>query len=184
MQEKFYCVGCKSHYELKPTGLERKPSKGGSFRYAIKSVCPEGHRTSKICNEDDFADHADYLEVCPQCGSKTWYFEDIGEPYLYAECDDCGHEDRYNEYEAEGMTVGVNLEALAPTPAESESGESLIPADSLLPVGSGHIIGSQSVSHNYTPFHAEYKHECITCAEGMDELVAKGQTWSCNVVDY
>lgn len=23
------------------------------------------------------------------------------------------------------------------------------------------------------------KHECITCAEGMDELVAKGQSWSC-----
>ena len=192
MQEKFYCVGCKSHYELKPTGLERKPSKGGSFRYAMKSVCPKGHRTSKICNEDDFADYADDLELCPKCGSESWYEEPTDHAYCYdCSCSDCGHTewkevdgpdyDDYDDprYEAEGMTVGVNLEALAPTPAESESGESLVPADSLLPVGSGHIIGSQSVSHNYTPFHAEYKHECITCAEGMDELVAKGQTWSC-----
>ena len=155
MQEKFYCVGCKSHYELDPTGLERKPSKGGSFRYAIKSVCPEGHRTSKICNSDNFRDHANGLELCPECGSETWYWEDIGEPYLIAECDDCGHDGMYNEYEAEGMTVGVNLEALAPTPDEPESGESLVPADSLLPEGSGRTIGSQSVSHNYTPFHSE-----------------------------
>jgi hypothetical protein len=51
--------------------------------------------------------------------------------------------------------VGVNLEALAPTPDEPETGESLVPADSLLPEGSGHVIGSQSTSHNFTPFHAE-----------------------------
>ena len=29
-----------------------------------------------------------------------------------------------------------------------------------------------------------YKHECITCAEGMDELVAKGQTWSCECCGF
>ena len=56
---------------------------------------------------------------------------------------------------AEGMTVGVNLEALEPTPDEPESGESMVPADSLMPEGSGHVIGSQSTSHNYTPFHAD-----------------------------
>ena len=56
---------------------------------------------------------------------------------------------------AEGMTVGVNLEALEPTPDEPETGVSMVPADSLLPEGSGHVIGSQSTSHNFTPFHAE-----------------------------
>lgn len=34
-------------------------------------------------------------------------------------------------------------------------------------------------------FGAEnYRHECITCAEGMDELVAKGQTWSCECCGF
>ena len=65
---------------------------------------------------------------------------------------------------AEGMTVGVNLEALEPTPDEPESGESMVPADSLMPEGSGHVIGSQSTSHNYTPFHAEgQKYPCDSC---------------------
>jgi len=29
-----------------------------------------------------------------------------------------------------------------------------------------------------------YKHECITCGEGMDDLVAKGQTWSCECCGF
>lgn len=185
--EKFYCVGCKSHYELRLTGLERKPSKGGSFRYAMKSVCPQGHRTSKICNEDDFADYADDLELCPKCGSESWYEEPTDHAYCYdCSCSDCGHTewkevdgpdyDDYDDprYEAEGMTVGVNLEALAPTADEPESGVALVPEDSLMPEGSGRTIGSQSVSHNYTPFHAEeycdeYCEEngghCASCCE-------------------
>lgn len=262
--EKFYCVGCKNHYELNLTGLERKPSKGGSFRYAMKSVCPQGHRTSKICNEDDFADYADDLELCPKCGSESWYEEPTDHAYHYdCSCSDCGHTEwkevdgpdyddyddpryeaetytyeslgKYNDdelreiltemneksekkllsgdlkygntqllknlilgfqnldspydslieprgtsatpkfrYGAEGMTVGVNLEALAPTADEPESGVALVPEDSLMPEGSGRTIGSQSVSHNYTPFHAEeycdeYCEEngghCASCCE-------------------
>jgi len=65
---------------------------------------------------------------------------------------------------AEGMTVGVGLEALEPTPDEPESGEPMVPADSLMPEGSGHVIGSQSTSHNFTPFHAEgQKYPCDSC---------------------
>ena len=37
-----------------------------------------------------------------------------------------------------------------------------------------HIMDAESYNAEEWP-----KHECITCAEGMDELVAKGQSWGC-----
>ena len=121
MMEKFYCVGCKKHHDLEVLEATEQNGKGGSIRYSLRSVCPSGHKTNKLCKR----------EIYEAYGAEV------------------------SELAAEGMTVGVNLEALAPTPDEPESGVALVPEDSLLPEGSGRTIGSQSVSHNYTPFHAE-----------------------------
>ena len=121
MMEKFYCVGCKNHHELEVLEATEQNGKGGSIRYSLRSVCPSGHKTNKLCKR----------EIYEAYGAEV------------------------SEMAAEGMTVGVNLEALAPTADEPESGVALVPADSLMPEGSGRTIGSQSVSHNYTPFHAE-----------------------------
>jgi hypothetical protein len=54
MTEKFYCVGCKEHYQLPVTEAVKKPSKGDSFRHSVVSYCPKGHKTTKICNKDDY----------------------------------------------------------------------------------------------------------------------------------
>ena len=54
MTEKFYCVGCKEHYQLPVTEAVKKPSKGDSFRHSVVSSCPKGHKTTKICNKDDY----------------------------------------------------------------------------------------------------------------------------------
>ena len=121
MMEKFYCVGCKNHHELEVLEATEQNGKGGSIRYSLRSVCPSGHKTNKLCKR----------EIYEAYGAEV------------------------SEMAAEGMTVGVNLEALAPTADEPESGVALVPEDSLMPEGSGRTIGSQSVSHNYTPFHAE-----------------------------
>ena len=121
MMEKFYCVGCKKHHDLEVLEATEQNGKGGSIRYSLRSVCPSGHKTNKLCKR----------EIYEAYGAEV------------------------SELAAEGMTVGVNLEALAPTADEPESGVALVPEDSLLPEGSGRTIGSQSVSHNYTPFHAE-----------------------------
>ena len=121
MMEKFYCVGCKKHHDLEVLEATEQNGKGGSIRYSLRSVCPSGHKTNKLCKR----------EIYEAYGAEV------------------------SELDAEGMTVGVNLEALAPTPDEPESGVALVPADSLMPEGTGRTIGSQSVSHNYTPFHAE-----------------------------
>jgi len=119
--EKFYCVGCKKHHDLEVLEATEQNGKGGSIRYSLRSVCPSGHKTNKLCKR----------EIYEAYGAET------------------------SGYQAEGMTVGVGLEALAPTPDEPESGVALVPEDSLMPEGSGRTIGSQSISHNYTPFHAE-----------------------------
>ena len=119
--EKFYCVGCKKHHDLEVLEATEQNGKGGSIRYSLRSVCPSGHKTNKLCKR----------EIYEAYGAEV------------------------SELAAEGMTVGVNLEALAPTADEPESGVALVPEDSLMPEGSGRTIGSQSVSHNYTPFHAE-----------------------------
>jgi len=50
--EKFYCVGCKNHYELEVQDTVEKPSKGGSIRYSLVSKCPKGHKTTKICKRE------------------------------------------------------------------------------------------------------------------------------------
>jgi len=50
--EKFYCVGCKNHYELEVVEAVEKPSKGGSIRYSLVSRCPKGHKTTKICKRE------------------------------------------------------------------------------------------------------------------------------------
>ena len=203
MKEKFYCVGCKQHYELSVHAAQRQPSKGGSFRHSLISECPKGHRVNKLCKKElyetyneaddviindaeeegsapvqdpmEFGEMANWTPLdgtpslrkrkraesqtssdldCGSCGVSGPERE--GEP-LCSRCFSCFEccESNCADYDAEGMTVGVNLEALEPTPDEPESGESMVPADSLMPEGSGHVIGSQSTSHNYTPFHAD-----------------------------
>lgn len=248
MKEKFYCVGCKQHYELPVHAAQRQPSKGGSFRHSLISECPKGHRVNKLCKKEVYETYETSISDAetfesPYVGSKALsgislttdqLTETIGsgdfdkaslnssghqnvfanaeeegsapvqDPMEFGEmanwtpldgtpslrkrkraesqtssdldCDSCGVsgperegeplcsrcfscfeccESNCADYDAEGMTVGVNLEALEPTPDEPESGESMVPADSLMPEGSGHVIGSQSTSHNYTPFHAD-----------------------------
>lgn len=279
--EKFYCVGCKQHYELKVHTPQRQASKGGSYRHSLISECPKGHRVNKLCKKEVYETYSETFES-PYAGSKALsgvslttdqLTETIGsgtfdeaslnssgnqnifanaeegntpvqdpmefgemanwtpldgtpslkkrkraedyrdsyeaEKYTYESLGKYNDDElreiltKMNEksekkllsgdlkygntqllknlilgfqnldspydsigghqyvrppkfkYGAEGMTVGVNLEALAPTPDEPETGESLVPADSLLPEGSGHVIGSQSTSHNFTPFHSE-----------------------------
>jgi len=58
MTEKFYCVGCKEHYQLAVTEAVKKPSKGDSFRHSVVSYCPKGHKTTKICNKADYDKHS------------------------------------------------------------------------------------------------------------------------------
>jgi|11_taG_2_1085331.scaffolds.fasta_scaffold00113_34 hypothetical protein len=290
MEEKFYCVGCKQHYELEVHAAQRQPSKGGSFRHSLISECPKGHRVNKLCKKevyekysvgglpfaaetDDYTDeqllkvarmdidnhidngtfyvlgeepqafhdgeldgenfytivslyaqhHEDedeaeriltnmFKKEYPQyLGSETFESPYVGSKALSgislttdqltetigsgdfdkASLNSSGHQNIFANAEegntpvqdpmefgemanwtpldgtpslkkrkrAEGMTVGVNLEALEPTPDEPETGVSMVPADSLMPEGSGHVIGSQSTSHNFTPFHAEVEAE-------------------------
>jgi len=280
MKEKFYCVGCKQHYELSVHTAQRQPSKGGSFRHSLISECPKGHRVNKLCKKEVYETYETSISDAetfesPYVGSKAlsgislttdqltetigsgdfdkaslnssghqnvfanaeeegnihvtfkiqdadyatfyhttlapsglsddelvyyafgrneasedneWFYipsdwEGVGDHYLakvMSKSDVLDSEEgsapvqdpmEFGEManwtpldgtpslrkrkRAEGMTVGVNLEALEPTPDEPESGESMVPADSLMPEGSGHVIGSQSTSHNYTPFHAD-----------------------------
>lgn len=230
MMEKFYCVGCKNHHELEVLEATEQNGKGGSIRYSLRSVCPSGHKTNKLCKQEiyeaygaetgehlecdlcesndssvGFVDDKNRMKVCRYCDIDGSDFnpdewdEDILNERLYGaealardakwkgvgwtpeeeatlspEEKEAVAEQLYNDWRAgkikatdvgeyyerlekgaEGMTVGVNLEALAPTPDEPESGVALVPEDSLMPEGSGRTIGSQSVSHNYTPFHAE-----------------------------
>jgi|DEB0MinimDraft_4_1074332.scaffolds.fasta_scaffold01063_5 hypothetical protein len=284
MKEKFYCVGCKQHYELSVHSAQRQPSKGGSFRHSLISECPKGHRVNKLCKKEVYEAYGAETQTssdldCDTCGvsgperegeplcsrciscfeccetncadydeEEDWPKHECvtcmeGMDELVAKgqswsCECCGllvgtqddHEgcgsnkngfvlchlcetdqckfvdcemmvtseqkkrSRYDSEEgnapiqdpmelgemanwtpldgseglkrkrAEGMTVGVGLEALEPTPDEPESGEPMVPADSLMPEGSGHVIGSQSTSHNFTPFHAEgQKYPCDSC---------------------
>ncbi len=203
MKEKFYCVGCKQHYELPVHAAQRQPSKGGSFRHSLISECPKGHRVNKLCKKEVYEAYETSISDAetfesPYVGSKALsgislttdqLTETIGSgDFDKASLNSSGHQNVFANAEeegsapvqdpmefgemanwtpldgtpslrkrkrAEGMTVGVNLEALEPTPDEPESGESMVPADSLMPEGSGHVIGSQSTSHNYTPFHAD-----------------------------
>ena len=212
MKEKFYCVGCKQHYELPVHAAQRQPSKGGSFRHSLISECPKGHRVNKLCKKEVYETYETSISDAetfesPYVGSKALsgislttdqLTETIGSgDFDKASLNSSGHQNVFANAEeegsapvqdpmefgemanwtpldgtpslrkrkrAEGMTVGVNLEALEPTPDEPESGESMVPADSLMPEGSGHVIGSQSTSHNFTPFHAEgEKYPCDSC---------------------
>jgi len=45
-------------------------------------------------------------------------------------------------------------------------------------------LNSSGHQNVFARAESEPKHECITCAEGMDELVAKGQTWSCECCGF
>ena len=262
MEEKFYCVGCKQHYELEVHAAQRQPSKGGSFRHSLISECPKGHRVNKLCKKEVYekysvgglpfaaetdevfaapsnkmihvtfkiqdADYATFYHttLAPSGLSDEeivyytfgrneaneddeWFYipsdwDGVGEHYLAKimsksialDSEEEGNTPVQDPMEfgemanwtpldgtpslkkrkrAEGMTVGVNLEALEPTPDEPETGVSMVPADSLMPEGSGHVIGSQSTSHNFTPFHAEVEMiECGNCDktftidEGLD----------------
>ena len=294
MTERFYCVGCKSHYELPVHEAVKKPSKGGSYRHSIVSECPKGHKTTRICSKLLYADyhntksaespltdgptpdgppseptpvpsaaqgfssrcevHEAEFEACgcekeahgyvdgdgkcacgcvlvdcecgPECKcgcatKKAESFEatvdirtgvaagDIFTPaqikkikeisadydaavaagdydnanriaeqfdeFMPCVCDgnytmmtcECGPKckclcaKKAESFEATQvvgtMSPGVNLEALEPLEGGMENGygDSLVPAHSFQPEGSGHVIGSQSTSVNYTPMHAE-----------------------------
>ena len=201
MMEKFYCVGCKKHHDLEVLEATEQNGKGGSIRYSLRSVCPSGHKTNKLCKREIYEAYGAEVSEPTASEVETYTYESLGKynddelreiltemneksekkllsmdlkygntqllknlilgfqnldsPYdslLEPRGTSATPKFRYN---AEGMTVGVNLEALAPTPDEPDTGEALVPADSLMPEGSGRTIGSQSVSHNYTPFHAE-----------------------------
>lgn len=254
MAERFYCVGCKSHYELPVHEAVKKPSKGKSFRHSIVSKCPKGHKTTRICNAElydsynevksaespltegpipdgppseptpvpsatqSFSSRCEVHEaefeacgcekdaetgicVCGEscvcdCGCAESGVCNCGES---CPCD-CGCDNTMEAMEAHGyvdgdgkcacgcvfvdckcspeckcgcalwqsesfeatqvvgtMSPGINLEALRPVEGGMENGyeDSMVPADSFQPEGSGHVIGSQSTSHNYTPMHAE-----------------------------
>jgi len=222
MVEKFYCVGCKNHYELDVLESVKKPSKGESFRYSIVGQCPKGHKTTRICKQEVYDSYNAETEFVPS----EEYIKKWGKPTMKGfvcacgeecSCDcgcaehgicncglgacgcDCGcrgvsleaespledgpspagppadpqppgpsddphpREDfpATNEFEATEvvgtMSPGVNLEAIRPIEGGLEDGygPSLVPADDFMPQGDGHVIGSQSTSHNYTPMHAE-----------------------------
>ena len=297
MTERFYCVGCKSHYDLSVHEAVKKPSKGGSYRHSIVSQCPKGHKTTRICNATLYDSYnegksaespltegptpdgppseptpvpsaakgfssrcevheaefeacgcekdAEYCKTCSvkghdscsmtkgcpccdntmeahgyvdgdgkcacgcvfvdcecgpecKCGCATKKAETGGRTYeeqlphlsptdlkklkdLADEWGDLlmagdGDSDKAKKIREEmkkmevaaaesfeatqvvgTMSPGVNLEALEPLEGGMENGygDSLVPAHSFLPEGSGHVIGSQSTSHNYTPMHAE-----------------------------
>jgi hypothetical protein len=284
MTEKFYCVGCKDHYELDVLETVKKPSKGGSFRYSIVGKCPKGHKTTRICKQvvyDSYNAETDWgkptmkgfvcacgeecscdcgcaesgvcscgliacacdcgcsgvsleaespleagpspagppadpqppgpsadphpredfpatnefeaeltpedrKEIMKKYGRKAFVFPDeLGWPIedkaraktalVFAEWPQnkakaakvrkAVHA-RYPSLAAESfeanevvgtMTPGVNLEAIRPIEGGLEDGygPSLVPEGSFQPEGDGHVIGSQSTSHNYTPMHAE-----------------------------
>ena len=201
MTEKFYCVGCKDHYELDVLETVKKPSKGGSFRYSIVGQCPKGHKTTRICKQVVYDSYNAETGICVcgvscncDCGCAESGVCECG-PSCPCDCG-CGvsleaespleagpspagppadpqppgpsadphpREDfpATNEFEATEvvgtMSPGVNLEAIRPIEGGLEDGygPSLVPADDLMPEGDGHVIGSQSTSHNYTPMHAE-----------------------------
>jgi hypothetical protein len=45
-------------------------------------------------------------------------------------------------------------------------------------------LNSSGHQNVFARAESEPKHECITCAEEMDELVARGQTWSCECCGF
>lgn len=239
MTERFYCVGCKSHYELPVHEAVKKPSKGGSYRHSIVSECPKGHKTTRICSKLLYADYhntksaespltdgptpdgppseptpvpsaaqgfssrcevheaefeacgcekgAEYCKTCSVKGHDSCSMtkgcpccDNTMEAHGYVDGDgkcacgcvlvdcECGPEckcgcatKKAESFEATQvvgtMSPGVNLEALEPLEGGMENGygDSLVPAHSFQPEGSGHVIGSQSTSVNYTPMHAE-----------------------------
>ena len=63
MSEKFYCVGCKEHYELDVTEAVKKPSKGGSYRHSLVSQCPKGHKTTKICKQEVYETYSSSMSA-------------------------------------------------------------------------------------------------------------------------
>jgi len=242
MAERFYCVGCKSHYELPVHEAVKKHTKGKSFRHSIVSECPKGHKTTRICNAELYDSYnevksaespltegpipdgppseptpvpsatqsfssrcevheaefeacgcekdAEYCKTCSvkghdSCSMTTGcpccdntmeameahsYVDGDGKcacGCVFVDCE-CGPEckcgcatKKAESFEATQvvgtMSPGINLEALRPVEGGMENGyeDSMVPADSFQPEGSGHVIGSQSTSHNYTPMHAE-----------------------------
>jgi len=263
MTERFYCVGCKNHYDLSVHEAVKKPSKGGSYRHSIVSKCPKGHKTTRICNATLYDTYNEGKSAespltagptpdgppseptpvpsaakgfSPRCEVHEAEFEACGCEKDAEYCKTCsvkGHDscsmtkgcpccdntmeaesfeapvevrtgvaatdkwtpaqikeikeisadidaavaagdyekadelmEKFKQFDSESfeatqvvgtMSPGVNLEALEPLEGGMENGygDSLVPADSFLPEGSGHVIGSQSTSHNYTPMHAE-----------------------------
>ena len=63
MSEKFYCVGCKEHYDLDVTEAVKKPSKGGSYRHSLVSQCPKGHKTTKICKQEVYETYSSSMSA-------------------------------------------------------------------------------------------------------------------------
>ena len=150
-----------------PSLKRRKDAEAGSFRDGTGCIS-KGSFPSMTCEHCGFDPHELVYYQCKQNDedlTRDEWKEQL-EFYFYEgshgeQCQGLIDENK----EAEGMTVGVNLEALEPTPDEPETGESMVPADSFMPEGSGHVIGSQSTSHNFTPFHSEDEDDFYQNAE-------------------
>jgi hypothetical protein len=146
MTEKFYCVGCKEHYQLPVTEAVKKPSKGDSFRHSVVSYCPKGHKTTKICNKDDYDKYSSSKAAETVVGTMS-----------------------------PGAGINAALEPLQGG-LENGDEPSLVPADSFQPNGNGHVIGQETDSYNTTPMHAEddfepYFELCIVSNGTIGDIV-------------
>ena len=165
MSEKFYCVGCKEHYDLDVTEAVKKPSKGDSFRHSLVSQCPKGHKTTKICKQEVYETYSssmsaeDPLTAGPSPAGGPADITPAGPSATPLERTDAGVPSDFEANEVVGtMSPGAGInEALEPLQGGLENGDepSLVPADSFQPQGNGHVIGQHTDSYNTTPMHAE-----------------------------
>lgn len=186
MSEKFYCVGCKEHYELDVTEAVKKPSKGGSYRHSLVSQCPKGHKTTKICKQEVYETYSssmsaeDPLTAGPSPAGGPADITPAGPSATPLDRTDSGVPSDFEANEVVGTMspgAGVN-EALEPLEGGLENGDdpSLVPADSFQPQGNGHVIGQNTDSYNTTPMHAEEDFEpyfelCIVSNGTVGDIV-------------
>jgi|TARA_Y100000310_G_scaffold340678_2_gene437295 hypothetical protein len=198
--ERFYCVGCKSHYELPVKEAVEKPSKGGSTRYSLVGECPKGHKTTRICKREVYDSYSAEEAVAPAEVPESA----VDEPFEGVDAVPAGpsedplpapsatgnpivadeHAEVPSDFAADTvvgtMSPGISLEALEPLEGglENSNDPSLVPKDDFMPEGDGRVIGSQSTSHNYTPMHAEDEGDTDICdsCDGVFTLEEMGYT--------